>query len=139
MPSTGPSKLLSRLSILPPDDEEDKNMDAAEIILLPPINVGAPSLLLCTNRYSKHEQGDAIALFAIQSDGSVERAPKPFYRGVGKHIRALAGNQSGRYIAAAGRDEGGVVILERTGQNGLELSEVARLDLPLVVAPLWMP
>lgn len=139
--SSESSAPLARFSLLSPDDEPHKaDMTAAEIALLPPVSPGSPSLLLCTNRFSKHPEGDTIALFAVNDeDGSVTRAPQmPWYRGVGQHVRALDAHRNGKYIATAGRDGGGAVILERTGPDGLELKEVARLDIPLVVDALWM-
>jgi hypothetical protein len=57
---------------------------------------------------------------------------------VGKHGRALDGDESGRFIATAARDGGGVVILERVG-DGTEVVEVARLpEVENVVDALWM-
>lgn len=128
---------LARHSLLSADDEPNKaNMTAAEIALLPPLKEGDDALLLCTNRFSTHPDGDTIALFAVSADGSVR--PNGWYRGVGQHVRALDADPSGRYLATAGRDGGGAVILERVGEDGLELREVARLDLPKVVDALWM-
>lgn len=110
-------------------------MIGAGIYLYPPITSGGDSLLICTNRESTSGKGDALALFSISSDGAVRPAETPFYWGVGRHVRGLGGN--GRFVVAAGRDEGGVVVLERTG-DGTLLTEVARIDIPGVVVPLWM-
>lgn len=128
---------LARHSLLPPEDESDRaKMTAAEIAFLPALTEGGDALLLCTNRFSTHPEGDSIALFAVSPDGSVR--PHGWYRGVGQHVRALDADPSGRYLATAGRDGGGAVILERTGEHGLALKEVARLDVPKVVDALWM-
>jgi 6-phosphogluconolactonase (cycloisomerase 2 family) len=139
LPKDAEPELLQRFSILPPEGEERKeDMTAAEILLLPPLDPRAPSLLLCTNRYTTREEGDAIALFAVGADGTVQRTETGWYRGVGKHVRALDGDKTGRFIATAARDGGGVVILERVG-DGTEVVEVARLsDVENVVDALWM-
>lgn len=139
LPTAGEPELLQRFSILPPEDEESKeDMTAAEILLLPPLQPGAPSLLLCTNRYTTRKEGDAIALFAVDADGTVQRTETGWYRGVGKHVRALDGDKTVRFIATAARDGGGVVVLERVG-DGTEVVEVARLpEVENVVDALWM-
>jgi 6-phosphogluconolactonase (cycloisomerase 2 family) len=133
-----PSRRTYRHSLLPDKDQNNKEMTAAEIILLPPLTPSAPYLLILTNRFSTSSRGDAIALFEVSASGeTVKPARSPHYWGIGKHIRALEGDQTGKYICTAGRDEGGVVILERTG-DGTELEEVCRLDVPNVVVPVWL-
>lgn len=110
-------------------------MIAAGIYLYPPLAEGGKSLLVCTNRCSTSSKGDALALFAISPSGEVRPADTPFYWGVGRHIRGLGGD--GRFVVAAGRDEGGVVVLERKG-DGTALEEVVKADIDGVVVPLWM-
>jgi 6-phosphogluconolactonase (cycloisomerase 2 family) len=132
-PKDGQSRPIQRFSIIPPDTDS-KDMTAAEIILLPPID-NSPALILCTNRYSTDPRGDTIAVFEVLQDGRVNPAPIPHIYGIGKQVRALSSDPSGRYIITAGRDEGGVVVLKR---NKSEFEEVARLDLPKVVVPLWI-
>ena len=137
--ASGPSELLSRISLLPPRDAPlAPHMTAGEIILLRPARSNCPSLLLATNRDSKQDKGDAIALFAVHGDGTLERGPQPWFYGVGKHIRALESDPTGRWVIAAGRDQGGVVMMERKGTEGLELEIIARLQIPNVVVPVWM-
>lgn len=113
-------------------------MIASEILLLPPLTSEGDSLLILTNRESTDSKGDALALFTVSSDGStIKPASEPFYHGVGRYIRGMGADPSGRWIVAAGRDEGGVVILERIG-DGTKLQEVVRVDIPNVIAPLWL-
>lgn len=112
-------------------------MLGAEIILLPPFENSNKSLLILTNRFSKHPKGDALALFGVADDGSIEGLDQPFYFGIGRHIRALGHDSTSRFIVTAARDHGGVVILERI-EDGLKLREVARLGIPNVVVPLWL-
>lgn len=79
-----------------------------------------------------------MALFAVSPDGaSVRPTEEMHHYGIGRHIRALGTDRSGRWVVAAGRDEGGVVMLERVG-DGLKLKEVARVEIPHVVVPLWL-
>ena len=131
------SQQLYRHTLLPDEDQPNKEMTAAEIVLLPPLTPSAPSLLILTNRFSTSSRGDALALFEVDDSGeSIQPAKSPHYWGIGKHIRALEGDASGEYICTAGRDQGGVVILKRVG-DGTELQEVCRLDVPNVVVPVW--
>jgi 6-phosphogluconolactonase (cycloisomerase 2 family) len=111
-------------------------MLGAEILLLPPTIPSGDSLLILSNRFSAAAQGDALALFTVSPDGGVVQPAKvPHIWGIGRHIRALDSDPSGRYVVAAGRDEGGVVVLGRT-EDGLV--EMARADIPNVVVPLWI-
>ena len=137
--SAASPELLARFSLLPMADRGNQEMIAAEIALLPPTSPENPSLLILTNRNSTTKEGDALALFTVSADGSqVQRAPKPHYHGIGRHIRTLAEDETAEYILTAGRDEGGVVMLQRTGDQGLDLQEVARINLPKVVVAVWM-
>lgn len=130
--------LIARLPFKPPHDLSNTSMIGSELLLLPPLHTGAPSVLLCTNRLSTHPSGDALAVFTVSPDGrDVRPADEAFYWGVGSHIRALGASKDGRWVTAAGRDGGGVVVLERKG-DGTRLEEVARLDLGMVVVPLWL-
>jgi 6-phosphogluconolactonase (cycloisomerase 2 family) len=141
LPATGSSKLLSRHTILPPDDQITPNtnpyMTASEIILLPPLTPNSPSLLIASNRFSTSSKGDALALFKVDENGVVERTDEGWFWPGGSHLRGLAGDRSGRWVVVAGRDGGGVILLERVG-DGLELAEVARIQISDVVAPLWI-
>lgn len=132
-----PSKLLSRYTLLPPKDEPHKTkMKAAAMVLLPQVN-GGKALLVATNRDSPRGQGDAIALFAIDQNGGVERAPTPWIEGIGQGLRGMAADKSGKWIAVAGEQSGGLTIYERVGD--VELKEVARLeDVEKVIAPTWV-
>jgi 6-phosphogluconolactonase (cycloisomerase 2 family) len=133
-----PSKRLYRHIMLPGEDQGNTEMTGAEIILLPSLSPSGPQLLILTNRYSTSSRGDALALFEVSNDGETVRpARSPHYWGVGKHIRALEADPRGKYICTAGRDAGGVVILERVG-DGTELKEVCRLEVPNVVVPIWV-
>jgi 6-phosphogluconolactonase len=116
-------------------------MLACEIILLPSLTPGGKHLLIATNRDSPNPKGDAIALFSVSDeDGSkVERvADQPWIEGVGNHVRGMAADQSGKWVIMAGRDGGGVKMFERVGKEGLNLQEVAHVDLEKVVCPLWI-
>ncbi|ORY25516.1 Lactonase, 7-bladed beta-propeller-domain-containing protein [Naematelia encephala] len=140
LPTSGPSQLLNRLTLLPEEDEPHENlMGAAEIVLLPPLTPTSPTLLICSNRDSPNPQGDALALFSVSPDGSqVTRTEQEWVKGVGKHLRGLTVDKTGKWVCCAARNGGGVVIFERVGKDGLELKEVARLDLDTTVAPLWI-
>ncbi|WRT63884.1 uncharacterized protein IL334_000810 [Kwoniella shivajii] len=141
LPSSGESKLVKRYSILPPDDDgRRRDTGGAEIILLPPIKPEGRMLLILSNRDSPFEE-DTMALFSVsQTDGAdVVRAPRGWIGGIGKHIRAVEQDESGRYVIATARDTGRVVVLERAGEDGLELQEVARLEgFESTVVPLWI-
>ena len=132
-----PAKLLSRHTLLPPNDQPHKTkMKAAAIVLLAPVE-GGKALLVATNRDSPRGQGDAIALFAVDQDGGVERAPTPWIEGIGQGLRGMAADKTGKWVCVAGEESGGVVIYERVGD--LELKEVARLkDVEKVIAPTWV-
>ena len=134
-----PTKVISRFSTLTPEDQPHAfSMLAAEIILLP--TFGGPLLLLCSNRKSPLPEGDTVALFAVDpEDGSkVERTRQGWLKGFGKHIRGANADQTGKYVAIAGRDSGGLTILEWNGEGGMRLEEVARLGVDGVLAPVWM-
>lgn len=82
---------------------------------------------------------DSIALFAVGDDGSVERTEQGWVDGVGRHLRGMLPDKSGRWVAVAGRDEGGLTIFERdVSETGLRLDKVAHLDVEQVVVPLWI-
>lgn len=83
---------------------------------------------------------DAVALFAVSDeDGSVERVKEqPWIEGVGRHVRGVAADESGKWVLMSGRDGGGVKMFERVGEEGLQLKEVAHIDVENVVCPLWL-
>ena len=130
---------ISRHSILPPADSSNgPKMLASEIILLPSHN-GGKHLLVCTNRDTPNNEGDALALFSVGDDGSVERTEQGWVEGVGRHLRGMLPDKSGQWVAVAGRDEGGVTIFERdVSGTGLRLDKVAHLEVDQVVVPLWI-
>lgn len=116
-------------------------MTASEIVLLPAPEKGGRLLMITSNRDSPNAEGDALALFSVDAeDGSdVRSAPNQFILGAGKHLRGVAPDKSGKWVCVTGRNGGGVVIYERTGSDGLGLSEVARLEgLENPVCPLWL-
>jgi 6-phosphogluconolactonase (cycloisomerase 2 family) len=130
---------ISSHSILPPADKDNQDkMLASEIILLPSLHPSGKHLLICTNRDSPNPEGDAIALFSVDDDGQVKRTEQGWVTGVGKHLRGMAADKEGRYVAVAGRDQGGLVLFERDREKGLTLIEVARIDVDHVVCPLWI-
>jgi 6-phosphogluconolactonase len=135
-----PSELIARLSMLPKHDEPVRpKLGASEILLLPPVRPDGPSLLIASNRDSPSAEGDALALYAVSPDGGdVQPTKEAFVRGVGRHLRGVAADPSGRWVMVCGRDEGGVKLFERVGEDGLELKEVAKIDIPNTVCPLWM-
>lgn len=129
------AETISRHSILPPADAENgAEMLASEILLLPSTSPKGKHLLLCTNRDSPNPEGDAIALFAVAQDGSVERTEQQWIMGVGRHLRGMLVDKEGKFVAVAGRDGGGLTIFER---DDLSLTQVAQLDVDNVVVPLW--
>jgi 6-phosphogluconolactonase (cycloisomerase 2 family) len=131
LPATGQPKLIARMSILDSTDSPHAaTMGPAEIILLPSLSPSAPLLLLCSNRDSPSPEGDTIAAFSVDpSDGAkVERTEQGWVRGCGAHLRAMAEDDSGRFVAVAGRNGGGLSVLERVGKDGVRLQEVARLE-----------
>lgn len=94
---------------------------------------------MASNRDSPSEKGDTIALFEVSPDGGVERTEQGWIHGLGKHLRGVAGDKSGKWVVVGARDGGGVTVLERGGEDGLELKEVARLEgVEKVVAPIWV-
>ena len=130
---------ISRHSILPPADSENQSkMLASEIRLLPSLTPSGKHLLICTNRDSPNSEGDAIALFSVDDDGTVERTSQGWITGIGKHLRGMAADKEGRFVAVAGRDGGGLTIFERDSETGLTLQQVAKIDVEQVVAPLWI-
>ena len=130
---------LSRHSILPEHDQSNEEMCAAEIVLCPPLQPDGPSLLIATNRFSTHPDGDALALFKVSTDGSeVTPAPEHLVWGAGAHLRGLAVDPSGRWVVVLAREWGGMTMYERVGK-GLELKEVARLaDVERTVVAAWL-
>jgi 6-phosphogluconolactonase (cycloisomerase 2 family) len=113
-------------------------MLASEIILLPSLESSGKHLLICTNRDSPNSEGDAIATFSVDDDGTVERTEQGWITGVGRHLRGMAADKEGKYVAVAGRDGGGLVIFERDAKEGLRLKEVASIEVDKVVCPLWI-
>lgn len=114
-------------------------MLACEIILLKALSAGGKHLLICSNRDSPNPAKDAVALFAVDDDGSLERVKEqPWIEGVGKHVRGVAADPSERWVLMAGRDDGVVKMFERVGKDGLQLEEVAKIDVEQVVCPLWV-
>jgi 6-phosphogluconolactonase (cycloisomerase 2 family) len=141
--STSPRSLaslvVSRHSILPPADKDNQSkMLASEIILLRSLDPSGRHLLICTNRDSPNPEGDAIATFSVDDNGTVERTEQGWITGVGKHLRGMAADKEGKFVAVAGRDGGGLVIFERDSEDGLTLKEVARIEVDKVVCPLWI-
>jgi 6-phosphogluconolactonase (cycloisomerase 2 family) len=136
----GSSELISRLSILPPADEPHRpSLGASEIVLLPPVRAGGPSLLIASNRDSPNAEGDAIALFSVSANGSkVEPTPEGFVKGIGRHLRGVSADAEARFVAVCARNGGGLAMFERKGEDGLQLEEVARLDVERTVCPLWI-
>ncbi|WVQ93702.1 hypothetical protein IAU59_000779 [Kwoniella sp. CBS 9459] len=149
------SKLVKRFTMLPPTDDKSnpRPTGGSEIILLPPTTSSAGDgsmLLLCSNRDTPVTgQEDTIALFSVSpTDGAqVERTSTGWLGGIGKHIRAVERDNftsDGKFVCVASRDEGRVVILERTDEDGevgkgLGLKPVASLEgIEKVVVPLWV-
>lgn len=131
-------QVIQKLSLLPEEDADNADMAGAEIILAPPLTPNGPSLLICGNRFSKSDKGDALALFAVSPDGAVTRAPNPFVHGAGRHLRGISTSPDGRYVLVLARDEGGMTMYKRTGE-GLGLEQVAKLpQVKLAVVPVWI-
>ena len=113
-------------------------MLASEIRLLPSLAPSGKHLLICTNRDSPNPESDAIALFSVDDNGTVERTSQGWITGIGKHLRGMAVDREGRFVVVAGRDGGGLTIFERDFETGLTLQQVAKIDVEQAVAPLWM-
>ncbi|WWC58307.1 uncharacterized protein I303_100847 [Kwoniella dejecticola CBS 10117] len=141
LPPSGDSKLVKRYSMLPPnDDGRRRETGGAEIILLPPTKPDGRHLLITSNRDSPNEE-DTLALFSVSQidGGDVQRTEEGWLGGVGKHLRAVEQDPTGKFVLVAARDTGRVVIFERAGEDGLKLEEVTRLEgLESVVVPLWI-
>jgi len=136
---SGPPVCISRHSILPPADKDNQSkMLASEILLLPSPTSGCKHLLICSNRDSPNPEGDAIALFSVDDDGTVERTEQGWITGIGKHLRGMSADKEGKYVAVSGRDGGGLTIFERDQEKVLKLKEVAKLEVEQVVCPLWI-
>ena len=94
---------------------------------------------MCTNRDTPNPEGDSIALFAVNDDGSVVPTEQGWVHGVGRHLRGMLADKTGRWVAVAGRDGGGLTIFERDLEGtGLRLEKVAHLAVEHVVVPLWI-
>lgn len=65
----------------------------------------------------------------------MERTEQGWVEGVGRHLRGMLPDKTGRWVAIAGRDGGGLTILER---SGMRLDKVAHLEVEQVVVPLWI-
>jgi hypothetical protein len=77
--------------------------------------------LLATNRQSRWPERDAIAIVGINGDASLGPSLYP-WPGL-THMRELSFSPDGRFVCAAGRDAGGVVMLDSNW------NVVARLDM----------
>ncbi|WVQ79088.1 hypothetical protein IAT38_001182 [Cryptococcus sp. DSM 104549] len=142
LPAEGPSSLVKRFSLLPAgDDGAPRQTGASEIILLPPTRPDGPLLLIASNRDSPVSPTDTLALFSVSStDGAdVQWTKEGWIGGIGRHLRGVGADASGRWVAVLGRDGGGLKMFERVGEDGLELREVARLkEIENAVVPLWV-
>lgn len=141
LPKDGPSQLIDRFSMLPEGDQaESRPTGASEIILLPSTRPGGPLLLITSNRDSPVFEKDTLALFSVSStDGAdVRRTQKGWMEGIGRHLRGIGADESGKWVAVLGRDSGGLNIFERNGADGLVLKEVAKLEVENTVMPLWV-
>ncbi|ORX38989.1 Lactonase, 7-bladed beta-propeller-domain-containing protein [Kockovaella imperatae] len=132
-----PSELLSRHTLLPPSDQGNgPKMKASALIYLPPLAPTGNAMLIGSNRDSPRGK-DALAVFSVDPEGRVERAPTPWIEDVAQSLRGVAADKSGRFVCAAGEESGGLVVYERVGN--VELRQVARLDeVEKVIAPLWV-
>ncbi|KIR32568.1 hypothetical protein I352_04993 [Cryptococcus deuterogattii MMRL2647] len=141
LPKDGPSRLINRFSMLPEGDKaESRPTGASEIILLPSTRPGGPLLLITSNRDSPVFETDTLALFSVSpTDGAdVRRTEKGWMEGIGRHLRGVGADESGKWVAVLGRDSGGLNIFERDGADGLDLNEVAKLEVENTVMPLWV-
>ncbi|WWD16317.1 hypothetical protein CI109_100743 [Kwoniella shandongensis] len=138
----GSSKLVKRFSMLPEYDQGAyRPTGGAEIVLLPPTRPDGPHLLILSNRDSPVRETDTLALFSVSSTdgGEVERTKEGWYEGIGRHLRGVSGDPSGKYVAVLARNQGGLKVFERVGEDGLQLKEVATMeDVELGVVPLWI-
>jgi 6-phosphogluconolactonase (cycloisomerase 2 family) len=115
---------ISTYPVYPPSDKEhlDK-MTAGEIIML-------GNKIIASNRDSPSEKGDAMAIFTVKEDGMVDNVEYVWPNA--KTLRGMSASPDGKWICVAGRNGGGVVMLDR------DFKEVARLNVPMVTCPVWM-
>jgi 6-phosphogluconolactonase (cycloisomerase 2 family) len=120
-PGTGESKCIQRIPIYPPSDA----VHLAQIPMLASALKMKDGKLLATNRQSRWPERDAIAIVGINDDASLS---PPLYHWPGlTHMRELSWSPDGRFLCAAGRDAGGVVMLDRNWNvvAGLDMDNVA--------------
>ncbi|ODN97479.1 hypothetical protein L198_04046 [Cryptococcus wingfieldii CBS 7118] len=132
---------VKRFSLLPPkDDGAPRPTGASEIVLLPALSAHGPLLLIASNRDSPVSENDTLALFSVSpTQGDlISRKEEGWAKGLGRHLRGVSSDASGRWVVVLGRDAGGVKVFERAGEDGLELKEVGRMEVDNTVAPLWV-
>ncbi|CAE6425605.1 unnamed protein product [Rhizoctonia solani] len=123
-------KTISSLSIVP-QGANGSTFGAAELIL-----DEKRGLLYASNRNLAQvpdPRGDTIAIFSFDKSGSLKLV-KQVFTGLNQ-IRAMSqGGDDAQYIAAGGKEGGGLVVYEKTS-NGQDLQERARLPAGQVAQP----
>ncbi|KAJ1306157.1 hypothetical protein OPQ81_010868 [Rhizoctonia solani] len=128
--SYGQPKTISSLSIVP-EGANSSTFGAAELIL-----DEKRGLLYASNRNLAQvpdPRGDTIAIFSFDKTGHLTLVNQVF-TGLNQ-IRAMSqGGDNTEYIAAGGKEGGGLVVYEKTN-NGRDLQERARLPAGTVAQP----
>ncbi|CAE6414625.1 unnamed protein product [Rhizoctonia solani] len=123
-------KTISSLSIVP-QGANSSTFGAAELIL-----DAKRGLLYASNRNLAQvpdPRGDTIAIFSFDQTGKLTLVNQVF-TGLNQ-IRAMSqGGDDTEYIAAGGKEGGGLVVYEKTN-NGRDLQERARLAAGIVAQP----
>ncbi|QRW25434.1 lactonase, 7-bladed beta-propeller [Rhizoctonia solani] len=123
-------KTISSLSIVP-QGANSSTFGAAELIL-----DEKRGLLYASNRNLAQvpdPRGDTIAIFSFDKSGNLKLV-KQVFTGLNQ-IRAMSqGGEDTQYIAAGGKEGGGLVVYEKIN-NGQDLKERARLPAGVVAQP----
>ena len=132
-----PNTPVARHSTLPQGTAPGSKPLAAAINILPAIRSGGPHLLIASNRDLCRETGDTVALFRLEDDGAMKLLRH--LEVPARHLRGVAVDAENRWVCVAGRHGGGIVVLERVGEDGLDLAIRATLpDVKQAIAPMWV-
>jgi len=96
---------------------------AAELLLSPSSSAFPTQLLFASNRHDT-DAGDTIAIFSTSPLTLLAHTQTTL-----SNIRGLAFvDPAGQYLIAAGQDSGGIVVFQRSGDQGEILNVVASMD-----------
>ena len=133
---------LSQLPLLPeelevPGELSPDRFHAGELLLSPD---GRYLYASYRDTSEEHEErGDAIVIYSVAEDGTLELVRHVFTRLWILRGMVLSPDADARYIIAGGQNAGGIVIYERV-DGGADLKEVARnADAPGGTSFIWRP